>query len=102
MLDDRRDLVRAMYDEGYEDVLVISPDSASDLLTERRLELLEHLEAGNEESVSEVAHTLGRDPSAVSDDLNRLFVHDVIEFERDDRRKIPRVKHEHIVIEPLI
>ena len=53
MLDDRRDLVRAMYDEGYEDVLVISLDSASNHLTERRLEpiigpdehLLIHLDA---------------------------------------------------------
>lgn len=91
------ELLQALESAGYDDVLVLDAESFRTVLTERREELLEMIADGDELSVGELADRLGRQQSAVSRDLDALFEHAVIEYERDGRRKIPRVRHETVL-----
>lgn len=95
-------IVRALSDAGYEDVLVLDEETASSVLTEKRRELLDHIEAGGVESVRNLAAAVGRDKAAVSRDLRRLFEYDLIDFETDGRRKVPIQKHETVIVEPIL
>jgi len=92
--------------QGYTDLLVVRRESARDLLTEGRLELVQHLDQHGSavDSVSDLARQLDRDKGAVSKDLNRLAELDVIEYEGsgDGTAKRPRLKHDHVVIEPVV
>lgn len=90
-------LLQALESAGYDDVLVLDAESFRTVLTERREELLEVIADGDELSVGELADRLGRQQSAVSRDLDALFEHAVIDYERDGRRKIPRVRHETVL-----
>jgi DNA-binding MarR family transcriptional regulator len=91
---------------GYTDVLVLRRENGRDVLTAGRLELVGHLDRhGDEvESVSDLARRLDRDKGAVSKDLHRLAELDVIEYEGDGdgEPKRPVLKHEHVVIEPVV
>ena len=92
--------------KGYTDLLVARRESGRDLLTESRLALIQHLDQHGAavDSVSDLARQLDRDKGAVSKDLNRLAELDVIEYEGsgDGTAKRPRLKHDHIVIEPVV
>ena len=91
---------------GYTNVLVLRRENGRDVLTDSRLELIEHLERhGDEvESVSQLARELERDKGAVSKDLRRLAELDIIEYEGDGdgEAKRPLLKHRHVVIEPVV
>jgi len=92
--------------KGYTDLLVVRRESGRDLLTDGRLELIQHLDqhSSTVNSVSDLARQLDRDKGAVSKDCNRLAELDVIEYEGsgDGTAKRPRLKHEHVVIEPVV
>ena len=92
--------------QGYTDVLVIRRENGRDVLTESRLELLTYLQRHGDdvESVSGLARRMERDKGAVSKDLRRLAELDVIEYEGegDGDAKRPALKHEHVVIEPVV
>lgn len=92
--------------QGYADVLVLRRENGRDALTESRLELIGYLERhGNDiESVSDLARKLDRDKGAVSKDLRRLAELDIVEYEGDGdgEAKQPVLKHEHVVIEPVV
>lgn len=77
-------------------------NSAESILTDRRLELLETIRDSSIHSVTDLAETLDRDPAAVSRDLDLLFEHDLIEYEQDGSRKISVLKHESILVEPIL
>lgn len=91
---------------GYTDVLVLRRENGRDVLTEQRLGIIQFLEqqAESVESVSDLARQLGRDKGAVSKDLRRLAELDIIAYkgEGDGEAKRPILKHEHVVIEPVI
>lgn len=91
---------------GYTDVLVLRRENGRDVLTESRLELVDYLDrhGGEVESVSDLARKLDRDKGAVSKDLRRLAELDIVEYEGDGdgEAKRPVLKHEHVVIEPVI
>lgn len=91
---------------GYADLLVLRRESGRDVLTERRLALLDLLKRRGEEieSVSGLARALERDKGAVSKDLRRLAELDLVEYEGDGdgEAKRPVLKHEHVVIEPVV
>lgn len=93
-------------EQGYADVLVLRRENGRDVLTESRLELVSHLERyGDEiESVSDLARRLDRDKGAVSKDLRLLADLGVVEYvgEGDGEAKRPVLKHEHVVIEPVV
>jgi predicted transcriptional regulator len=92
--------------QGYTDVLVLRRENGRDILTESRLELVGYLERrGDEvESVRDLARSLDRDKGAVSKDLRRLAELDVVEYEGDGdgEAKRPVLKHDHVIIEPVV
>jgi predicted transcriptional regulator len=92
--------------EGYADVLLLRRESGREVLTESRLELIQYLDRHGDavESVSDLAHRLDRDKGAVSKDLSRLADLDIITYEGygDGETKRPLLKHESIVIEPVV
>lgn len=87
---------------GYTDVLTLSRESAGEVLTESRLEILDRLRAGDVPSVRALAGELGRDKAGVSRDLALLAEKDVVEYEETGRVKAPRLKHETVVVEPVL
>lgn len=92
--------------QGYTDVLVLRRENGRDVLTESRLALVGYLECHGDEvdSVSDLARHLDRDKGAVSKDLRRLAELDIVEYEGegDGAAKRPVLKHEHVVIEPVV
>jgi predicted transcriptional regulator len=91
--------------QGYTDVLILRRENGRDVLTESRLELIGYLDRHSDiESVSDLARRLDRDKGAVSKDLHRLADLDVVEYvgEGDGDAKRPVLKHEHVVIEPVV
>ena len=92
--------------QGYTDLLVLRREAGRDVLTDGRLAVIQHLQRyGDEiESVSDLARRLDRDKGAVSKDLRRLAELDVIEYENrgDGEAKRPLLKHDHVVIEPVV
>lgn len=90
--------------QGCADVLVLRRESGREVLTDRRLAIVRHLDRHGEavESVSDLARRLDRDKGAVSKDLQRLADLDVVAFERSGSAKRPALKHDHVVIEPLV
>lgn len=97
----RSRMARALATSGFEDVLVTDRATAKRVLTEKRQELIARIRAGDIESVRGLAADLDRDVSGVSRDLDLLFEADIIEFETDGQRKIPRLKHDTVVAEPI-
>lgn len=97
----RADLARALASGGFEDVHVVDRETGAKLLTEKRRELVDRLRESEVESVRSLAADLERDVAAVSRDLDLLFEHDVVAFGTDGQRKIPRLKHELVVVEPI-
>ena len=97
------EFVRLLAEAGFcPNFLVIDLETAKSVLTERRMELLETIRDEEIESVTDLAESLDRDKAAVSRDLDLLFEQDMIIYERDGSRKIPKLKHEAVVVEPLL
>lgn len=100
---ERRDaFADALAREGYTDVLVLHRTDARELVTKRRLAILDHLRENRPESVSALADALGYDVGDVSRDLDLLARYDVTERVTEGRRRVPRLKHRHVVLEPLV
>lgn len=97
----RSRMARALATNGFEDVLVTDRETAKKALTEKRQELIGRIREGDIESVRGLADNLDRDVSGVSRDLDILFEADIIEFETDGQCKIPRLKHDTVVAEPI-
>ena len=91
---------------GYTDVLVLRRENARDVLTDSRLAIIQCLDQHGESitSVSDLARQLDRDKGAVSKDLRRLAGFDIIAYEGrgNGEAKRPILKHEHIVVEPVV
>ena len=91
-------------ERGYSDVLVLRRENGRDVLTDRRLAIVQYLERDGEtgESVSDLARRLDRDKGAVSKDLCRLAELDIIEYEGKGEGEAKRPVLKHVVIEPVI
>jgi predicted transcriptional regulator len=98
----KAEFARRLASAGYEDFLILEREAAESVLTERRSELLETIATENAESITALAERLDRDISAVHRDLDVLFEYSLIEYDEIGRRKQPRVKHEHVFVEPLL
>jgi DNA-binding MarR family transcriptional regulator len=103
---ERDEFAAALNARGYTDVLVLRRETGREVLTDRRRAILRYLDRYGEgiESVSDLARRLDRDKGAVSRDLHRLAELDVIEYEGggDGEPKRPVLKHDHVVIEPVV
>ena len=69
------------------------------LLTDRRMELLEEVMEHPPESIRALADRLDRDVHDVHDDLHLLADYDIIHFEEDGRAKKPYVPYETVRVE---
>lgn len=97
----RQELAHALAKGGMVDVHVISHETAENVLTPRRREIIRTLKQKEVESVRGLARTLGRDKGAVSRDLSALADSSIITYETDGRAKRPVLVSEHVVIEPI-
>jgi len=70
-----------------------------ELLTDRRMELLEDVMEHPPESIRGLADRLDRDVHDVHDDLHLLAEYDIVHFEADGRAKKPYVPYETVRIE---
>jgi predicted transcriptional regulator len=87
---------------GYPDTLVLARERAEDVFHDRRLDLLDYLKGHEPDSVRALAEELGYDKGVVSRDLQKLARIDIIEYVEDGRSKAPRLKHQHVAIEPIV
>ncbi len=97
----RGEIARALAKQGLEDVFVLDRVSAREVLTEKRTEILDTLKTEETESVRHLAEVVDRDKSVVSQDLQVLAEHDLVEYEEDGRRKVPKLKHENVIVAPV-
>lgn len=97
----RSRMARALATSGFKDVLVTDRETAKTVLTEKRQELIARIREGGIESVRALADDLDRDVSGVSRDLDLLFEADIVEFDTEGQRKIPCLKHDTVVTEPI-
>ena len=105
-VDERLEL-RAAFSEtltqhGFPDTLVLARERAEDVFHDRRLDLIDYLKDHNPHSVRALADELGYDKGVVSRDLQKLARIDVVEYVEEGRAKAPRLKHNHVAIEPVI
>jgi predicted transcriptional regulator len=70
-----------------------------ELLTDRRMELLEAVMADSPESIRALAARLDRDVRDVHDDLSLLAEYDIVHFEQHGRAKQPYVPYDTVRIE---
>lgn len=96
------EFMRKLMTGGLEDVLVLDLDAATHVLTDKRRELLERIDEGGVESVRSLADDLDRDKAAVSRDLDTLFEYGLVEYDRNGARKIPKTKHETVLVKPIL
>lgn len=70
-----------------------------EMLTDRRMKLLESVMERPPESIRDLASRLDRDVHDVHDDLHLLAEYDIIHFEEDGRAKRPYVPYDTVRIE---
>lgn len=92
----------ALAREGFDDVLVLARERAADVFHERRLAILDHLSEHEPASIRALAADLDCDKGLVSRDCQRLAAIDVVEYEETGKAKAPRLKHEHVLVEPVV
>jgi len=96
--------LRRLSEAGFDDVLVLSRETAEEVLTQKRMELLAALSADDADitSMRDLARRVDRDISIVSRDCDVLYEADVIDYEQEGRSKRPVLAHENVVVEPIV
>jgi len=98
----RSAMARALARGGMEGAHVISIETAREVLTPKRFEIIDCLRDGDPvESVKALAERLDRDHGQVSRDLSVLAEHGIVKYDTDGRAKQPTLAPEHLVVEPL-
>jgi predicted transcriptional regulator len=82
--------------------LWLKPETFKDLFTDKRLEIVEKLKEEEFESIRDLSNTLDREPSAVQKDLKQLFEHSIVDFKKESTRKIPGLRPDAILVEPIL
>lgn len=98
----RQQVGSALSKDGFEDVLVLSHESADRVLTPTRREVIRALREQDYGSQNQLAEDLGRDPGNVKRDLDVLVEEDIVQRVRDGKAKKPVLKHGTIVTEPVV
>jgi len=98
----RLEYMRMLAESGYSDSVILRCETASKVLTDERMRIVDTLREEEVESMTELAEVLGREKSAVKRDLDILFKYDIVEYEEEGRKKAPRLKHAHIFVEPVV
>lgn len=93
---------KKLAEAGFSDFLILDKEQAEKVLTEKRLELVETIREEEPDSIKELAQLVDRDQAAVHRDLQILREYMVIDVEEGEAgRKKPRVRRNHIFIEPV-
>ena len=87
---------------GYSDFHVMDRENAREILTDKRLEILEYLKSEEVESVRDVARGVDRDIKNVSDDLGILWENALIDYEETGNKKKPYLISKNIFIKPVL
>ena len=99
----RSAMARALARGGMEGAHVISIETAREVLTPKRFEIIDYLRDGDAvDSVKSLADRLNRDHGQVSRDLGVLAEHGIVEYDTEGRAKQPTLASEHLVVEPLV
>lgn len=100
-LRERAKFSETLSQNGYHDVLVLAREHVREL-DERHVDILEHLEDHAPASVRQLAADLDEDKGTISRHLTVLAQLDAVELVPEGRAKRPVLKHEHVVLEPLV
>lgn len=92
---------RALRDAGYSDLTIISREEIIDHFNHRHFAIIDFLRENEADSVRGLARELGFDKKNVSEDLSLLACLEVVTFDESGRSKSPRLKKNHIFVEPL-
>lgn len=98
-LEKRAGFSETLAQNGFHDVLVLSRERASLFRRSRSLAIIDHLKEHGPSSTEEIADRTGHLEYFIDEDLAELAGIDVIEY---DSEGIPRLKHNHVVIEPIV
>lgn len=101
-LESRAAFSETLTQHGFPDTLVLARERAEDVFHDRRLDLIDYLKDHDPRSVRALADELGYDKGVVSRDLQKLARIDVVEYVEEGRAKAPRLKHNHVAIEPVV
>lgn len=93
---------KALAEHGFADTLVLGRERADAVFHDRRLRIIDHLAENEPESVRALARALDLDKGVVSRDLKELAELDVVEYVENGRATAPRLKHRHVVVEPVV
>ncbi|MDY6768741.1 MAG: transcriptional regulator [Candidatus Nanohaloarchaea archaeon] len=96
------EIVESLSEAGYDNILVLTPEAAADVTTEKRMELISTIRANDVRSIRGLARTVDRKENVVHEDLQILFRKGVVDFEEEGNRKIPVIPHDKILVEPIL
>ncbi len=101
--EDRMGLIKRVIEESDEESVYILPkEVAREVLTEERMRIIETLREEEVSSKRDLARKLDRDIKNVSNDLDLLWKHSVIGYEKGEgNSKIPKLSADEIIVEPL-
>lgn len=94
--------LRRLAQAGIDDSLVLRRETAEEVLTEKRMELINEVADNDIASMRGLARRVNRDISIVSRDLDVLFEAEVIDFEQDGGAKRPVLAHKNVLVEPIV
>ena len=89
-------------EHGFADTLVLSRERADAVFHDRRLRIIDFLAENEPGSVRALARALDLDKGVVSRDLRELAELEVVEYVGNGRATAPRLKHTHVVVEPVV
>jgi len=95
-------LIEDLSERGYDDVLILKPETAQKVFTEKRKELLETIQDQSPDSVKQLANRVGRDTGIVSKDLKILVENEIVELKSKNGAKIPEIRHKNVFTQPVI
>ena len=98
----RTEYLQWLAESAHTDALTLRRETAEQVLTEKRVELIDHLTTAEVSSVRELARRLDRDVSIVSRDLDILFEAGVVDYEDNGRAKRPVLAHDTVLVEPIV
>ena len=93
---------RALRDAGYNDLTIIRREDVADEFNHRHFAIIDYLREESADSVRDLARELGLDKGDVSEDIQFLSRLEIVTCETDGRAKIPRLKKNHVFVEPLV
>lgn len=67
-----------------------------------RAACVDYLAEHKTQSVRALAAELGHDKGVVSRDLQKLAELDIVKYVEAGKAKVPRLKHDHITVEPIV